>query len=774
MTTKYKSDFYLEYREQPYAERTKWLYNNATFLTDEYGNISNIRPNDEWLNPNYDKVKNDPLYQFFIELIEETDANSRSEKTNIVSFLRSSTEQFDLADPFYKLPSIPKSINDGLLENALSLKDLGSIINEAIISRHSNMLVDKDPNSITIKDYITEENESTRDRNDLNLSASLYVTNQINYTPTKHFRGRLGDSPKEHGKRINRNLANTLMADYLDSLQFQATTENAAIANILNETYFIKEHEARKLMFTTADPEGKVQPAGKSDNIRYSQFKNVVIQKVFRVPPGNDSSLAMQTFVKSVKNFTSMLINSWNVIMHQQNFVMGNADLRLEAAGSKLISQENLTNAASILNADIVNSWRDVFANRDISFTNLIRDQFLLEYNTEDYNERSLSRKLVNNIKNFGGSLTSIVHTSVDNKLLLALLDTYKAMDDEGNFIDDKGNITDKPMSVLNFYKKYITVLTSEGPKEILLKDYNGKDTIISHARLKLDDIVKTTNIVPVNQLQNDVFKKFTNINRKLVGNNEGFNRSMLGQNLYGIMIEMYRGWIAPGLQRRFANLQNVLLDLRTTPHESQIFYDDYSDNDSDGYFTTLIRMALYNSMMFKFNLINITKKIISPSDFTGQPLKFYNLSKSEKENFAKVAFEVGMIISSKIVAGLMYELIRGDDDDDKNKKKNSTNNNNMKTLNVLYAISMERTIDERLALSPTLWSWGSLKDILNSPVAGLSIYDSVQNLSGRYSKNYNDKSKAGDLKIQHNWHKLVPYFKEVNRDYEAYYDRIR
>lgn len=822
--TKYSPEFMKKFNSIKGKERYEWLAENVVYNED--GTIS---PIDFWLDPKYNKIKNDPLYQFFMEVNEENDKllekhNSLYKKSVVLNF-----ETVEFREPFIKLPSIPKSANDALIEFDGSWS-LGRVINaytEELTARHSGIFVDRRGQQIIDKEAYESLDPEAKAAYNRDLGHTANEDQTIGYVPTKHFRGDFKTDKIEHKDLISVNLAEVMMAEYMDSLQYNNSVDLGAIAEIVNKTFFIDKIDDLQFQAIEGTGINDLTSIKKQNSAIYRQFTNVVAQRIFKVPPGNDLNPKIYTALMTGKNYVTTLALAGNWASDFTNYGRGLDQLILESVGSNILSAENLKKGGEILAKDSVHQWGEVFNDFSASKASLINEFFNISNRETEFNQTNTLRKAegeVLGVKKIGGLVGRQVDEQISNYLLFGLIDNHKAVNDKGEFIDKQGNPTIKPISVIEFLDTYIDVKTPDGVKSVLLSTYKGdKKNVVKYPYMKFNDKLSGSQRVSKDELVQYIEATFYNTKRRVVGSVESQGRGQFFRGAVGILTGTFRSWFAPSVESRFKGITSMFsnkmigsaertkikelkkqlkktndldaidkikksitsLELRAKEKEkaylenkdNDAFFDEYTMDFNQGYFTVLADYLLFHK-----NFLRVAGGIwrvfgISDARTSG------NWSKTQQQAMLRGVQDLLMTYAYIALAMLAHSLIMDDEDEDKESA--------FYMPKLLYMITLKRMILEHQALTPfspiTVINPLMVKDlfqILNSPIPGMRTVNSIGELADTIEfngvnpldwklKEYVKGDKAGDSHLEHRIGKLIPIYNQYIKDWEAYYRYI-
>lgn len=764
MISEYKSEFIDTFYASKDKER--WLDENTT--TNIINNKPVITPTAKWKNPEYNGVKDDLLYKEFIQIYHDIlDVNHNNR--NMTRRIYHQGAKLNLSTPFYKLPSVLSSITDSIVDESGSIKAVLLNIKESFSHNANDKVINKYALSsgVSRSKYQTAKDIANRLLQKHAIDKTYNKdSDYTKYNNTKHFTKKLNEDRKIHNQLVSKNILKSLLMDYHDALDFSYTENVKHDAEVLRQSGLINSYNKSNIGVLRGDDDLSLGDYKNTTN--FKRLENIIAQKIYRVKPGND---VKGIFVPMYKGFDKLLTwtyMSLNYISNAMNYYMGTTDAKIMAVGSGVYNSENYENSKKITNRSSRSEIADAFRyeKRALS-TLLLKEHGLDETFNEDYKNKSLFKNVLKRINptSFFFDLDNIAKHYVNSSILISIMDTYKALDANGDYITKDGKSSKDvkdAVGIQNFYKKHVKVLVN-GVEQEMIEDKVTNEKVISEVYLKLDSIVKNTNKASLENLNNKIRGTTINLVRLATGNYEQGNKSMLGSSVFGMIFEKFRLWIAPGLESRFAGWSNITKPAYSEFSESQIFYDSYLDGAKDGYYTTAIKFLLYNNATKNNLLIRLLSSKLSDTEYNKN---FSDLDQNELDNIKRVYYEIVMMSLALLTASILKAM--GDDDDDDEVPYQ---------LVVLY----RRLYMERASLTPTPMGFWEMFKVLRDPMPGANWIGDIVKLMDYvwvddddfYKTDGKEHHEKGEWKGYNQIKKMIPGYRMWNKDLKNYLKQL-
>lgn len=765
--SEYKSEFVDEYYKS--KDKDAWLQKNANYITVDKKVF--LVPKDHWKNPDYNAIKNDLFYQEIIKLAQEEDKITHN-NLNMTKKIYHNGNKVFFDKPFYKLPSILASFTDAITDSSGGIGAAYTIFKQSFVHNANDKIVNKYAlaSGISRSDYQTTRSLADRILQKQKIDKTLNKdSDYTKYENTRHFVGKLAETREEHNKLVSKNLLQSMLLSYRASLEYRYTEDVKHDAEIIRQSALITSYNKSNIGVLSGNDDLSLTEYSKTEN--FKRLESTIAQKVYRVRPGNDVKGLLVPIVKTfdkILTFTYMGLNYFSNLM---NFYMGNIDSKMLGIGSGIYNVENVENAKSFINQYARTEIADSFRYTAKAKTTLLLKEFGLDDTFgEDYKGKSIFKQVMKKINPtvLLFELDNVVKHYVNSNILVSVMDSYKALNADGDYLTKDGVATKdvkQAAGIEHFYLTYVKAL--KGDKEVEIRtDSITDEKVISEPYLKINPIVKSTNKVSLKNLNNKIRSTSLNAIRLATGNYEKNNASMVGMSVFGMVFEKFRKWITPGVENRFSGWNNRNKKGYTAFSESQIFYDGYLDNAKDGYYTTFIKYLLYNKATRDGLLIGLLSKMHILGD-TEYNKTFSELDQNELDNIKRTMYDI-TTIGLSILTVMLLKAMNDDDEDEEIPYQ----------IIVLY----RRLYMERASLTPTPMGFWEMFKVLRDPIPGADWIGDIWKL-GDYIWAFEDndfyKNTKPGVYEEDEWKgwnhikRLTPGYRMWSKDLKAYLQQL-
>jgi hypothetical protein len=764
--SEYKSEFVDEYYKA--KDKDAWLQKNADYVTVDKKVF--LVPKNHWKNPEYNGIKDDLFYKEVIKTYHDIDATTHN-NTDITKKIYHNGNKVYFQTPFYKLPAVLSTVTDAITDSSGDIKTALALMKQSFVHNANDRVVNKHAltSGVSRSAYQTTKNLANRILQKQKIDKTLNKdSDYTKYSNTKHFIGKLAETREEHNKLVSKNLLKSLLLTYQDALEYRYAEDVKHDAEIIRQSGLITSYDKSNIGVLTGNNDVSLAEYSKTKN--FQRLENVIAQKVYRVRPGNDVKGMLVPLVKgfdTILTFTYMGLNYFSNLM---NFYMGNYDSKMLAIGLGVYNVENLENAKEYINKHATTEIADSLRYTPKAKTNLLLREFgLQDVYSKDYKNKSVLKSVLKKLNPSTAlfELDSIVKHYVDTNILVSVMDSYKALDVNGDYLTKEGVATKdvkQAAGIEHFYITYVKVLKG-GVESEIQKDKVTDEKIISEPYLKINPIVKSTNKVSLDNLNNKIRYTTVNAIRLATGNYENNNASMLGMSVFGMVFEKFRKWIAPGVENRFSGWNNLKKKEYTTFSESQIFYDGYLDNIKDGYYTTFLKYIFYNQATRDNLLIGLLSKMHILGD-TEYNKTFSQLDQNELDNIKRTMYDI-TTISLSILTVMLLKAMNDDDEEE---------------IPYQIIVLYRRLYMERASLTPTPMGFWEMFKVLRDPIPGASWIEDMWKL-GDYIWAFEDNDfykntkeghyEEGEWKGWNHLKRLTPGYRMWSKDLKAYLQQL-
>ena len=347
---------------------------------------------------------------------------------------------------------------------------------------------------------------------------------------------------------------------------------------------------------------------------------------------GNPQTLKI---VNTFKNATSTSMMALNYLSAGANMTQGTVMAWIEAAGGETGSfgVKNKNRAYVKYTKDLHNILNDVSKNIPESKTGLLARKLHIDklYSAKDkkFIEDNVAKKIgVSGALRF---MDSIGETNQQVLLMYSVLDNIKVLDKDGNFLDKDFNPTKDREKAISF----------DDAHELI----DGKLVL----NKKVSKTERTNGISDEDMLK--LSRYIGSISKKLFGNYNPENKSIAQRTLLGHLLFQMRGWLVPGIERRYKGISKV--NIRSEDLDlAQMNYNKETEQFEEGTYTSAVR--------FIFSVSKDVKKL----KIQAIPENWNKLTDYEKSNINKSLVGLGITVG---VLAIFLSLKEGlEDDEDK------------------------------------------------------------------------------------------------------------
>lgn len=370
-------------------------------------------------------------------------------------------------------------------------------------------------------------------------------------------------------------------------------------------------------MFRNEDEKGKPIAIEGKESLAYQRlidYMNMVVYGQGRKDEGAWGSVDKAKLADFINKYTAMNSLALNIYSGFANITMGNVMVRTEAIAGEFINNKDLYQADKIYALQVPKVMSEIGQRLDESKLTLWLEQMDTMQNYDrDFRNIDAGRNTVFSRLMKTSSLYFINHAGehfIQSRMSLALAHNTKVKDILGNEISlwDAYDVKEGKLVLKEGIKKV-------GSKKGLFKtEEDGQD-------LTERDIIRFIN-------------RQNFINKRLHGIYNDVDKSAIQRYALGRLVIMFRKFIKPGWNKRFAKL--------TYNEEGEIY--------TEGYYTGLSRF-----------IKNVYKEI-KEGEFS-LAKNWNNLEDFEKRNFFRLATEWAYIFAAITAANILTNL-GGDDDD--------------------------------------------------------------------------------------------------------------
>lgn len=382
---------------------------------------------------------------------------------------------------------------------------------------------------------------------------------------------------------------------------------------------------------------------GGESSLEYRKVRSILENKVYGITSKEDKSFKVgnyqvdsQQLVKNgLKYFgsTALVFNFANSIV---NTTSGTISQWMDAVGGDVFGLKDLRKAGGIYSRDMINIMKDFGSNVATSKTNMLLNFFNVmgpEYTQSDFEEGTRARSLAD--MNSLRPLAKAGEHMMQSKAMYAILESIKAMNGKGQFIDKNGKVVKD--------KKKAASMNDM----ISFKKKGGKVEMV------LDPLVVNTTFTQGGG-QSQILFETRNLIRSKVDEMHGQYTSDIQahaqRSAIGKMGFFLRKWTIPLTLRRYRGIKNAFKPSDAELSEADQFYSRAQKTNIEGYHVSALR--------FMSQIVSDARK-----DKISVAKSWNKLTPKQKAGVKKSMTDVALMVMVYTAAAFLNA--EADDDDD-------------------------------------------------------------------------------------------------------------
>ena len=525
------------------------------------------------------------------------------------------------------------------------------------------------------------------------------------------------------------DLMTIMRMDYINAITYQIRGESEQELNFLldiakNKSYYQKGGTLK----LRNNWNKKYRTVEGVDSQVYKMMSNMLESRFYDTMNKNNIKIAgadLNKVFSFVNNASAFLTLSLNIASGTANVINANAQLFLESfLKGHFITAKGIKKANEIYSINMLENMKDIQRPINRSFVNQVNEYF----NIRGLFNLSNANFLKNDLLKAGMTAQSlqVLQESGEHYIQsitsMSILDGIKVMNENGEFINKKGEIVNE--------KKAASILDMmEVDKVTGVVSINDKVSYTTHSRLtkwneggkeKVDMLIR---------------KKLYDI----VGNYTETDQPEIMRAWYGKLLMLYRKFFVPMGQARLRGIETAFKQKsKLTPDERRFSYA--LQEFEEGTYTSFIRYVLTSIQEKKFYLTSKERIWDSLSDY-------------EKHNIKRAVTEAIVTnIMLPILAQLMASLGDGDDDGF-----------------VYFTAYQLRRLDTELS---QYWNVGETFKMMRSPIPSARLLETSISLfldtmqPWKWDDEYEGGFNKGKNKMFTRFKKQIPVVKEFQRTY--------
>jgi hypothetical protein len=534
------------------------------------------------------------------------------------------------------------------------------------------------------------------------------------------------------------DLMKSLVLDYHNSLKFKIKTETAVFLDVLKDVM----HEADIIKTTSfveklkKNKESNELHTVKGESEISKVLEALIRHRIYGIHTEGDAHTAK--ILQSIGKYTSFLTMSANALSGAANILQGTTLSWIEAVGGNTgyFTPKDRAKAVAQYNSNLGGLMSDIGERRPKNKINLLVRHFNALSESNLLNGKSYAQN--NKIKRIADtsalmSANGLGEHAMQTITMLATLNNNKVKDVNGNYLDKDFNITTDRNEAIGVADGMIV---NDGKLEF----HPSVDSTERTNGVKLEDITKISLMV-------------RRISRDLFGNYDSENKAMYQRTGAGALVSQMRGWLVPGFQKRWRGIGTSgafskdnfvpIGEEYTFERAHKLSYNTDINEFEEGQYITAIRW-----------LRTATKEMKALGVIAGTKDAWNTMDDQQKANVRKT------LIEAALIAGfLILSKIFDDDKDDPNDIEN------------VYAAYIARRMYSELF---TFANPNETMRTFRSPAIAISSVENAikvaeQLFSGPLDV-YEGGRHTGDYKLWRNIKKMIPIYKQYDRNIEDSY----
>lgn len=535
-----------------------------------------------------------------------------------------------------------------------------------------------------------------------------------------HFRGKIENKDRSY------DILTISLIDLQNTMNFKEKTEVGIVLDILKENIVdadvVQRTVSKNLLKIDRNTGNEVVIKGAYSRL-YKNLEDVIRHRVYGVNIEGDPKVIKA--INSFQSYVGFVGLGFNYLAAGANMSQGTMMLWIESMGGKTNSftSKNAKNAYLKYSKDLHHIVADMGKNVPESKTNMLSELFDAHSNWSVAEKKFIEDNL---LKKIGGpsilhGLNNMTEHHLQSLAMYSVMDNIKVKGADGNYLTKDFESTTDRNEAIGLDEAYT----------------------IEDGELVLNQAVKSTDITK-GVTKDDIFKisrYIKRINRDLYGNYSTQNKAMAQRTILGHLVYSMRGWLLPGVQKRWRGISKVGIKSEDLSLE-QMSFNTETGKFEEGQYTTAIRFLIQLWKETKFLKVYL------------MPENWEKLTDEEKTRVRKTLTEAAMIVTFLLLANALKEAHDDDKDD--------------MTL-LLSAYYSRRLFSE-------LFTYANPKEGLRTfktPAIALNSAEDITDLIaqlGDINEEYVSGKRKGQFKISKKLGDVIPVVKQYNRDIEDAY----
>lgn len=690
LTSQYSINFLLKYKSlKSSKERNKWFKENTT-----KNNSGEYIPIRKWINPNYNKIKDNTLYKEFISMSRDININKLKDNNSNISYFNNIE--------FHKLPNIGKEGYENISTGNQAKNAIESI------KRIWQKRADDEEYGQSTQEQLDKINSLEKEINRRLKSGESVedLTDEINMMKT--ITNEVGDI-KQNIPIFYRGVQNLddqsfdlpsiMMMDYYMAENYKQKNRIKNILELTSEVLKDKKYKrvegwTKKDMYQVLTPGifEEVKEKKGIDSNELLKFNSILANRLYgKKVVENNAKLA-----NSLMGFTATTMLGLNYLAASANVVQGVVYKFIESHSNEFYNKSNLLNAEKVFFADTADWMDDIGKPSHTSKTNLLMNLFNIQGNfkalTNKFNEDNVVKTLMRKDTLF--AMNHMGEFYLHGTLMYSIMDAIKVKNSNNEYIDKQGKVVSKDKA-MNLHEAF-----SIENGQLKLNQY-ASFTSFGEQKFSLN-VIKDKGVLEVrnliNKIANDMYGQY---NDEL--------QSHMQRHTWFKMFSMLRKWIVPLFNRRWRGAYSINTRKENLREDIDIYYSEDLQNYQEGYYTTFGRFI--TSAIKDFRQLDMSLKASFQNEYN-------KLNSHERANIRRTYMEMGIIALSYISSMLLYKLLDGIDEDDED--------------GLVYLAFTTRRLYNEMSF---FYNPQSALQILSSPAASATYVENIIKLLGQIAE---------------------------------------
>jgi hypothetical protein len=511
----------------------------------------------------------------------------------------------------------------------------------------------------------------------------------------------------------SKDVLSLMLMDYHNSLNFEAKSETAVFLQSLQDLVSEADIEQRTsfkqiLKVDRTTGEALTKKAKEAGSNLALALNSLIRHRVYGIQTEGDPRIAK--VLNSIRSYTSMVALAGKGLTGMANVLHGSTVSWIETAGKNtgVFGIKNRAHGTAEYYKEMANGKivADIGQRVPKSRTNLLARKFDAMSDHQPLDKKFNENTRIKRIAQTGSliAFNTMGEHNVQSIVMYSVLDNIKVKDANGDFLD-------KDFKPTKDREKAIGVDTAH------VKDENGK--LDFHPA-----VVSTEKTSGIGFSDMRIISKLIRrTNRDLYGNYDSKNKSILKRSAVGALTYQMRGWLIPGVQKRFRGIGRMSINPQDKDLAIRSFNPETGEFE-EGTYTETMRFVY-----------NIGKDLLALKLATA-PQYWNTLTDEQKARIKRATLEITVAVIMWLASKAFKE---GDDPED------------------LYAAYLSRKLYSELTsfINPS----EAVRTFRNPVMSLNSVQESLDFLAQTVNptERYKSGRRSGELKIKKRFADLVP-----------------